>query len=319
MAIHLTPTELAREAGMERREVIEKCMELGVPIFQGRIDKTLFWPTSKSEHAPGSARDPRRVARRRGRIAPRQSRRSEECRRHGGPAQRGTGRPRSRHREPGRRALWRAPAARFKRDGEWRRCPTRARRDRLRDRPRADRPRARSRATASRCCARPASSGPTRTSRSRRRRRRRPDLPDQLARGVRVGGGQLRVALRRLRGRRAGGEDRAVRDSCPSSRRSSRSSRPRARSRWTSCASAAAGATRAQVSERGSPRSSPEDPVHDASTPRAHRPPKGLRAHAHGNLSARVTRMCEGGRTLIDGGRGDVYLYLPLAHSYAHH
>jgi hypothetical protein len=42
MAIHLTPTELAREAGMERRQVIEKCMELGVPIFQGRIDKTLF-------------------------------------------------------------------------------------------------------------------------------------------------------------------------------------------------------------------------------------------------------------------------------------
>jgi hypothetical protein len=42
MAIHLTPTELAREANMDRREVIEKCMEMGVPIFQGRIDKTLF-------------------------------------------------------------------------------------------------------------------------------------------------------------------------------------------------------------------------------------------------------------------------------------
>ena len=42
MAIHLTPTELAREIGMDRREVIAKCMELGVPIFQGRIDKTLF-------------------------------------------------------------------------------------------------------------------------------------------------------------------------------------------------------------------------------------------------------------------------------------
>jgi hypothetical protein len=27
---------------MHRREVIAKCMELGVPIFQGRIDKTLF-------------------------------------------------------------------------------------------------------------------------------------------------------------------------------------------------------------------------------------------------------------------------------------
>ena len=42
MANHLTPTELAREAGLERRDVIAKCMELGVPIFQGRIDKTLF-------------------------------------------------------------------------------------------------------------------------------------------------------------------------------------------------------------------------------------------------------------------------------------
>ena len=43
MPNHLTPTELAREAGLERREVISKCMELGVPIFQGRIDKTLFF------------------------------------------------------------------------------------------------------------------------------------------------------------------------------------------------------------------------------------------------------------------------------------
>jgi hypothetical protein len=42
MANHLTPTELAREAGLERREVISKCMEMGVPIFQGRIDKALF-------------------------------------------------------------------------------------------------------------------------------------------------------------------------------------------------------------------------------------------------------------------------------------
>jgi hypothetical protein len=45
MPNHLTPTELAREAGMHRREVISKCMELGVPIFQGRIDKTLFLTT----------------------------------------------------------------------------------------------------------------------------------------------------------------------------------------------------------------------------------------------------------------------------------
>jgi hypothetical protein len=49
MAIHLTPTELAREAGLDRREVIDKCMELGVPIFEGRIDKTLFL-SSLREH-----------------------------------------------------------------------------------------------------------------------------------------------------------------------------------------------------------------------------------------------------------------------------
>ena len=42
MANHLTPTELAHEAGLDRRDVIAKCCELGVPIFNGRIDKTLF-------------------------------------------------------------------------------------------------------------------------------------------------------------------------------------------------------------------------------------------------------------------------------------
>jgi hypothetical protein len=42
MSIHLTPTELARESGLDRRDVIAKCVELGVPIFNGKIDKTLF-------------------------------------------------------------------------------------------------------------------------------------------------------------------------------------------------------------------------------------------------------------------------------------
>lgn len=55
MANHLTPTELAREAGMERRDVISKCMELGVPIFQGRIDKTLFMATLGQAAAPQAA------------------------------------------------------------------------------------------------------------------------------------------------------------------------------------------------------------------------------------------------------------------------
>jgi uncharacterized protein (DUF58 family) len=62
MAIHLTPTELAREAGMHRREVIVKCMELGVPIFQGRIDKTLFLSSlreAQSKTASGAPGAPR--------------------------------------------------------------------------------------------------------------------------------------------------------------------------------------------------------------------------------------------------------------------
>jgi hypothetical protein len=52
MANHLTPTELARESGLERRYVITKCLELGVPIFEGRIDKTLFLSSLRAN--PGS-------------------------------------------------------------------------------------------------------------------------------------------------------------------------------------------------------------------------------------------------------------------------
>jgi hypothetical protein len=57
MANHLTPTELARETGLERKDVISKCMELGVPIFQGRIDKTLFVASlTQTSAAPAVAR-----------------------------------------------------------------------------------------------------------------------------------------------------------------------------------------------------------------------------------------------------------------------
>ena len=48
MAIHLTPTELADELHMKRREVIDKCMQMGVPIFNGRIDRTLFESSLRS-------------------------------------------------------------------------------------------------------------------------------------------------------------------------------------------------------------------------------------------------------------------------------
>jgi hypothetical protein len=56
LANHLTPTELARETGLERSDVIAKCMELGVPIFQGKIDKTLFAATvSEDRRTPAAA------------------------------------------------------------------------------------------------------------------------------------------------------------------------------------------------------------------------------------------------------------------------
>jgi hypothetical protein len=42
MANHLTPEELSKEVGMEREDVIRFCVEEGVPIYQGKIDKTLF-------------------------------------------------------------------------------------------------------------------------------------------------------------------------------------------------------------------------------------------------------------------------------------
>jgi hypothetical protein len=42
VANHLTPSELAEELKMKRQEVIGKCVEMHVPIFHGRIDKSLF-------------------------------------------------------------------------------------------------------------------------------------------------------------------------------------------------------------------------------------------------------------------------------------
>jgi hypothetical protein len=42
MANHLTPEELSEELGIDRQEVIRVCVEEGVPIYQGKIDKTLF-------------------------------------------------------------------------------------------------------------------------------------------------------------------------------------------------------------------------------------------------------------------------------------
>jgi hypothetical protein len=55
MANHLTPEELAKEMGMDRDEVIRICVEEGVPIYQGKIDKTLFQASLEAVGVAASA------------------------------------------------------------------------------------------------------------------------------------------------------------------------------------------------------------------------------------------------------------------------
>jgi hypothetical protein len=63
MAHHLTPAELADQMHMERQEVIGKCVQMGVPIYHGRIDRTLF-ETSLRSLSSGQSRQSHRAARR---------------------------------------------------------------------------------------------------------------------------------------------------------------------------------------------------------------------------------------------------------------
>jgi len=48
MANHLTPSELADQLQMDQQEVIGRCVAMGVPIFHGRIDRTLFESSLRS-------------------------------------------------------------------------------------------------------------------------------------------------------------------------------------------------------------------------------------------------------------------------------
>jgi hypothetical protein len=59
MANHLTPSELADQLQMKQQEVIGRCVEMGVPIFHGRIDRTLFETSLRSF---GTSQAPRATA-----------------------------------------------------------------------------------------------------------------------------------------------------------------------------------------------------------------------------------------------------------------
>jgi len=52
MANHLTPEELSKELGMDRDVIIKLCVEEGVPIYHGKIDKHLFQAQLQAVGAP---------------------------------------------------------------------------------------------------------------------------------------------------------------------------------------------------------------------------------------------------------------------------
>jgi len=59
LAVHLTPDELSDALGLSRKEVVKLCVQEAVPIYQGRIDKTLFMSSMQAagRRLPEGARD----------------------------------------------------------------------------------------------------------------------------------------------------------------------------------------------------------------------------------------------------------------------
>jgi hypothetical protein len=56
VAHHLTPSELADELQIKRQEVIGRCIQMGVPILHGRIDRTLFETSLRNLSPPRQQR-----------------------------------------------------------------------------------------------------------------------------------------------------------------------------------------------------------------------------------------------------------------------
>jgi hypothetical protein len=49
MANHFTPEELAAELGIETRDVIQLCVREGIPIYKGKIDRSLLTAVMKAK------------------------------------------------------------------------------------------------------------------------------------------------------------------------------------------------------------------------------------------------------------------------------
>ncbi len=59
MPVHLTPEQLAEEIGLQTHQILRLCMRHDVPVYQGRIDKTLFVQsvTAGGKRLPETAND----------------------------------------------------------------------------------------------------------------------------------------------------------------------------------------------------------------------------------------------------------------------
>jgi hypothetical protein len=55
VANHLTPSELADQLRMDQQEVIGRCVQMGVPILHGRIDRALFESSLRNYAGSGKA------------------------------------------------------------------------------------------------------------------------------------------------------------------------------------------------------------------------------------------------------------------------
>ena len=55
MANHLTPEELSKEIGIDRDEIIRICVAEAIPIYNGKIDKTLFRAQLEASRAAKAA------------------------------------------------------------------------------------------------------------------------------------------------------------------------------------------------------------------------------------------------------------------------
>ena len=55
MPNHLTPEELSKELGLDRQEVIRLCVEESIPIYLGKIDRSLFEAQLRASSAAGAS------------------------------------------------------------------------------------------------------------------------------------------------------------------------------------------------------------------------------------------------------------------------